>query len=170
MDGIHCDPQLFRKACSRFPTGVTVTTVLGRDGKPYGTTVSSFTSVSLNPPMVLVCIDQRSQMLSHLEVDRCFAVNILGDCQKELSVRFSESRSDRFANVRWHAGVTGAPVLFDVPAIFECRIASMTPAGDHVVVIGRVAHVMATDRPPLAYLNSSYGKIVGKESVQQGER
>lgn len=161
----QCDALQFRKACSRFPTGVTVTTLMGSDSKPYGITVSSFTSVSLTPPMILVCIDHRSQMLPHLAVDRCFGINVLSEQQQELSRRFSGSWGERFNGVKWYPGKTGVPLLFDVPAVFECMVSATLPAGDHMVVIGQVLHAEYSEHSPLAYLNSSYGKIAREQAT-----
>jgi len=164
METVHCDPDQFRQACSRFPTGVTVTTVMGKDGLPQGLTVSSFTSVSLNPPIVLVCIDQRSHVLSELRVDQCFGINVLGIVQQELSIRFSRKKVDRFSDVSWYSGVTGAPLLVDASAVFECRTAALLPAGDHVIVIGLVLQVASNENEPLAYFNRCYGKVAASNS------
>lgn len=152
-------PKQFRSACSKFPTGVTVTTVLGMDGQPYGITLSSFTSVSLNPPLVLVCIDHRSQILNHFLKGQYFGVNILSEHQRELSVCFSGDWKARFINVSWSPGVTGVPLLSETAAFLECEITSLEPAGDHVVAIGQVVNTLTTERSPLAYCNCSYGKI-----------
>jgi flavin reductase (DIM6/NTAB) family NADH-FMN oxidoreductase RutF len=139
---------------------VTITTVLGADGRPHGITVSSFTSVSLDPPLVLVCIDHRSQMLNHLKVNQPFGINVLSDQQQDLSVQFSQRWNDRFADVRWYYGCQDVPLLFDVPAAFACRTTVMMPAGDHVVVIGLVLHVQSNEKWPLTYINSTYGQLV----------
>lgn len=160
MNTIDLDLARFRKACSKFPTGVTVTTVCGSDGMPYGITVSSFTSVSLEPPLVLICIDYRSQMLNHLKVDDYFGVNILSVHQRELSSKFAKHWSDRFKDVAWYPGETGVPLLFDICASFECQAVEFVPAGDHAVVIGRVLHINSSDLGPLAYVNSSFTSLV----------
>jgi len=109
--------------------------------------------------MVLVCIDHRCQMLKHLQLDRCFGINVLSDRQEDLSIRFSKNWDDRFAGVNWYRGRTGVPLLFEVPAIFECTTAKMIPGGDHMVVIGRVLQVSFTEISPLMYVNRSYNKI-----------
>lgn len=160
MSYSQCDSRQFRRACGRFPTGVTVTTLLGVDGEPLGITVSSFASVSLTPPMVLVCIDHRSQMVPHFAVERCFGINVLSEDQQELSIRFSGTWGERFRGVKWYPGYTGVPLLFDVPAVFECRVSEILPAGDHIIVIGRVLHVDSSEHSPLTYINSSYGSII----------
>jgi 3-hydroxy-9,10-secoandrosta-1,3,5(10)-triene-9,17-dione monooxygenase reductase component len=159
MDTQRCDPDHFRKACSKFPTGVTVTTVMGDDGQPYGITLNSFVSVSLYPPMVLVCIDSRSQMMPHMAVGRCFGINILNHEQKDLSIRFSRCWEERFVSIDWHPGLTGVPVLCDVPAVFECRVESIMPAGDHCILLSRVLHAASNDCLPLLCMNRSYGTI-----------
>lgn len=152
----------FRKACSKFPTGVTVTTGRRDDGTPYGITVSSFTSVSLDPPLVLVCIDQRSRVLRDLTSSEFFGINILNECQQELSARFSRHSCEQFSNIAWHRGETGVPLLRDVSASLECRVTDTIVAGDHVIVIGRVLHMETCELAPLAYVNSSYTQLHSK--------
>lgn len=159
----------FRSACSRFPTGVTVTTVMESCGQPRGITVSSFTSVSLDPPLVLVCIDRRSPIIEHLKINQYFAVNVLSDQQRDLSIQFSNRWSERFSNVRWYPGHTGAPLLFDVPAAFECRVVEVVIAGDHFIIIGVVLHLSSVDKQPLAYLNSRYGQVISNVDAKPVE-
>ena len=163
MNTIDQDLAQFRKACSKFPTGVTVTTVFGADGMPHGITISSFTSVSLDPPLVLICIDHRSHMLNHLKLDDCFGINILSAHQQELSSKFAKKWSDRFKDVAWYPGETGVPLLFDVSASFECRAVEFVPVGDHEVVIGRVLHMHSSDLGPLAYVNSSFANLLSTQ-------
>jgi flavin reductase (DIM6/NTAB) family NADH-FMN oxidoreductase RutF len=98
-------------------------------------------------------------MLKHLRIERSFAINVLGEEQEALSIRFSKNWCDRFPGVNWYRGRTGVPLLFDVPAIFECTTAEMIPGGDHMVIIGRVLHVSFTEISPLMYVNRSYNKI-----------
>jgi flavin reductase (DIM6/NTAB) family NADH-FMN oxidoreductase RutF len=146
----------FKSACSRFPTGVTVTTVIGRDGLPYGITVSSFASVSLSPPLVLVCIDHRSPVIGYLSVGTYFGVNVLRADQQEVSIKFSRAWHDRFAGVQWSAGQTGVPLLCDALATFECEIVQLLVGGDHLICLGRVVHVNCRNGSPLIYVNRSY--------------
>ena len=153
----------FRRACGNFPTGVTVTTIVSPEGIPHGITVSSFTSVSLDPPLVLICIDHRSQINEYIHVGQAIGINVLNENQQELSRQFARSWADRFNGVDWYSGHTGVPVLNDVPAAFECQITEMVPAGDHVVIIARVIHVLATESIPLAYLRRSYGTVIRRE-------
>ena len=157
------DLKDFRRVCGKFPTGVTVTTLVGADGRPHGITLSSFTSISLTPPLVLVCIDHRAAILAHCGNGKHFGVNILSDCQKDLSVQFSGKWSDRFLGVRWRPGVTGVPLLDDVPGALECMTTEMIRAGDHWIVIGQALHVRISEESPLAYFESSYGKVARQQ-------
>lgn len=158
------DLRDFRRVCGKFPTGVTVTTLLGEGGQPHGITVSSFTSLSLTPPLVLVCIDHRAAILVHCGVGRYFGVNILSDSQKDLSVQFSGKWSDRFQGVAWRPGITGVPLLKDVPGALECITTDMKRAGDHWIIIGQALHLSISEQPPLAYFEGSYGKVARSQS------
>lgn len=170
MHTAHFCPQQFRSVCCKFPTGVTVTTVLGMDGQPYGITLSSFISVSLHPPLVLVCIDHRSQILSHFFLGQYFGVNILSEHQRELSVCFAGEWKERFINVSWSPGMTGVPLLSETAGFLECHITRLEPVGDHLVVIGQVINTSATERLPLAYFNRSYSKIGSQAPLADPER
>jgi flavin reductase (DIM6/NTAB) family NADH-FMN oxidoreductase RutF len=156
MDSICCSQNDFKSACSRFPSGVTITTVMGENGLPYGITVSSFTSVSLSPPMVLVCIDQHSPVLQHIGVGKHFGVNVLAAHQQELSVRFSRDRENRFSGVQWSAGRTGVPLLPDVLASFECETVQILIGGDHWILLGKVLQANSQNGAPLIYVNRCY--------------
>lgn len=160
MDLLACNPNDFKTACSRFPTGVTITTVIGENGLPFGITVSSFTSVSLSPPIVLVCIDHRSAVLPHIAVGRHFGVNVLAEHQQDLSIKFSRDCNQRFTGIEWYAGRTGVPLFFDVPATFECQTIHRLAAGDHFIVLGQVLHANSSDCSPLTYVNRCYGKVL----------
>lgn len=103
-------------------------------GAPHGITVSSFTSVSLSPPLVLVCIDHCSPVLQHIEVGKHFGVNVLSADQQELSSKFSRDWNESFAGVKWSTGQTGVPVLSDVLASFECQAVQMMLSGDHWIL------------------------------------
>src|SRR2546427_1102383 len=99
----HVEQQLFRRACSKYATGVTILTVRDERGSPQGMTANSFTSVSLAPPMILVCVDLRTPLLSHCGVGTHFGINVLRQDQAELSTRFAQSGCDRFEGVEWRA-------------------------------------------------------------------
>lgn len=149
----------FRETLARFATGVTVVTVLAADGKPHGLTVSSFTSVSVEPPLILVCIDYASAALPHFRACTNFAVNILGESQRELSVNFSEKPEARFEGVEWFRGATGAPLLPDCLANLECRMSSIVEAGDHAVLLAEVVSAQAGGGQPLLYFHREYRSL-----------
>jgi flavin reductase (DIM6/NTAB) family NADH-FMN oxidoreductase RutF len=159
MDGPHCEERLFRVAWSKFPTGVAVMTVRGLDKLPYGITISSFTAVSFVPPLVLVCVDCRSQMAKHLRPGHYFAVNILSEEQKAVSSQFSRNWQKRFTTMDWYPGKTGAPLLPHVVASLECAFAEIISAGDHIIAMGRVLHAELGDRAPLVYVNGTYARV-----------
>ena len=138
------DPKLFRQLLGCFPTGVAVITTRTPDGKPVGLTCNSFSSVSLEPPLVLFSLRKASSLLgTFIEADS-FAINILSQSQDQLSGRFASSKiADKFEGVAWHPGPLGTPLIDDCLASFECRVHARHEAGDHDIFIGEVKH-MAT--------------------------
>lgn len=154
----------FRDVLRHFPSGVTIVTI-----KPYqseefhGLTVSSFASVSPDPPLILISIDHRTSAYKLMETaGTTFAVNILGHDQMELSNRFAWLKDeDRFAEGQWDTAVTGAPILRDALAWLDCTIYSRFAAGSHTIYIGEV-HASGVPRPdeqPLVYWNRGYRKL-----------
>src|SRR5258706_12665091 len=109
LTGIEADR--YRQTCAQFATGVAVATVRASDEMPHGLTISSFTAVSISPPLVLICIDLASQALEHFRRGPYFAVNVLSDSQREISVTFAEKPEGRFDGIAWKPGETGAPLL-----------------------------------------------------------
>ena len=153
------DPAHFRRACSRFATGITVCTVCGKDGTPYGLTANSFTSVSCCPPLVLICVDHRSSLIPIFRDSPYFGVNILAAGQKHLSVRFSQQPEDRFRGIDWNRSAAGVPILAGVLASFECLATQMVDAGDHTIFIGEVVRAEYGEGKPLIYYGSSYHSV-----------
>ncbi|HKP10528.1 MAG TPA: flavin reductase family protein [Blastocatellia bacterium] len=149
----------FRSAMSRFASGVTVVTAKTEDGQPSGLTVSSFASLSLEPPLVLICIDKRASIHDLLVEGRHFAVNVLGEEQEILSRRFASRDADRFSGTGYADGVTGMPLLNDVLVAIECRIVHTYPGGDHTIVVGEVEHAAVSDGKPLAYFRGGYAQL-----------
>ncbi|MEJ5369075.1 MAG: flavin reductase family protein [Bryobacteraceae bacterium] len=149
----------FRRACGAFATGVAVATVTGRDGKPHGLTVNSFTSVSLDPPLVLVCIGHKAATHGPFSTALAFAVNILDESQRELSERFASSHPRRFEGVAWKTGEAGAPVLEEALAVLECEAWRKMDAGDHTIVVGLVKRTRARDGRPLLYFGGKYRRM-----------
>ena len=152
-------PEEFRKVCARYATGIAVATVESPGGKPEGLTVNSFTSVSMDPPLVLICIAKTATPYSSFQVAKAFAVNILRESQIDLSQHFAASKSDRFDTVAWRSGVLGAPVLDGVLAVLECTVHSFFDAGDHTVFVGLAEHAESHDGAPLLYFASAYRKL-----------
>jgi flavin reductase (DIM6/NTAB) family NADH-FMN oxidoreductase RutF len=156
----HCEADDFKRALTCFASGVTVTTAIDGNGLPRGVTVASFTSVSLAPPMILLCIDHRSQMLGHLPPNGYFGVNILGENQEEICAQFSRNWNGRFENMEWHRGETGVPLLAGAAATLECRTADRIEAGDHIIILGLVICACRLNNPVLVYSNRRYGRFV----------
>ncbi len=154
VDAVH-----FRRACSKYATGVAVVTVLDRDGMPLGMTVNSFTSVSLDPPLVLICVDNRAAMLEHLVATELVGINVLTESQAALSVRFARPGEDRFGTVEWRPGESGVPELPGVLAMFECRKYQVIPAGDHQIFVLEAQHVRWREDRPLIYFQSAYQSL-----------
>lgn len=153
------DPETFRTILGRFATGVTVVTIRDRDGTDHGMTVSAFSSVSLMPPLVLVCIGHASDMHPFLAGADRFGASILSASQEALSRRFSDAMPDRFEGVGYRRGSTGVALLDDALATVECTIVARHPAGDHTIVVGQVEHGSVGDAAPLLYYRSGYAQL-----------
>jgi flavin reductase (DIM6/NTAB) family NADH-FMN oxidoreductase RutF len=150
------DTRELRRVLGSFATGVTVVTALDEDGRPRGMTANSFTSVSLRPPLVLVCVASASSMWRIFAKASHFAVNVLGGHQRELSARFAGPAPDRFAGVSWSPGSTGAPLLDGVLAYLECRRYRDVEAGDHMILLGEVVSIDRNSHPPLVFHQGDY--------------
>jgi flavin reductase ActVB len=159
LEGAIIEKQLFRQVCGRFASGITITTVLDAAGGAHGLTANSFTSVSLSPPLVLVCVDHRAKILEYFHHNPHFGINILSDRQRPLSERFAGSGYDRFEGVEWHPGQTGVPLLPGALAALECSRVKAVPAGDHDILIGQVVHAQYHDGEPLIYFASKYRSL-----------
>jgi len=150
------DPRTLRDAFGAFLTGVTVVTAFNNDGAPIGFTANSFTSVSLDPPLLLVCLAKTSRNYAALTGANGFGVNILSEAQKDVSNTFARPVEDRFAAVEWQKGPFGAPVFADVAAWFDCSSHEIIDAGDHVILIGRVEAFDNSGRTGLGYARGGY--------------
>ena len=150
------DARALRDAFGAFLTGVTVVTAVNEAGEPLGFTANSFTSVSLDPPLLLVCLAKTSRNYDALTGARGFAVNILSEDQKAVSNTFARPVEDRFAAVDWRPGPFGSPVFDDVAAWFDCALHQLVDAGDHVILIGRVEAFENGGRTGLGYARGAY--------------
>ena len=154
------DQDEFRSVLGRFATGVTVVTVAGKQGRDYGITVTAFTSLSLEPPLVLVCIDHDASILPAFTSASHFVVNVLAAHQEAIARRFSEPDADqRFEGLGFTRGQTGPAVLEDVLASLECRVVKSAVGGDHTIFIGEVEAASVRQDTPLLYYRGGYTQI-----------
>ena len=154
--------DLFRQAMGNWCTGVTIVATAGHGGKPYGLTASSFTSVSLNPPLILVCLDNRISGLQSFKDSGKFGVSVLSEDQADLSTLFAKKDSVRPAEL-YFIGKTGVPLIKESLVGIECKHYAMYPGGDHEILIGEVEAVefgtAQEGKGPLLYLRGIYGKL-----------
>lgn len=150
------DPRALRNAFGTFLTGVTVVTAQDTAGQPIGFTANSFSSVSLDPPLVSVCLANTSSNFSTFAETKGFAINILSEAQIDISNTFARPAQDRFATVDWQTGPNGAPILAGVSAWFDCAMFKTVEAGDHLILIGRVEAFDQTIAPGLGYARGAY--------------
>ena len=149
----------FRQVLGRFASGVTVVTCNSDDGNPCGLTVSAFSSLSLEPPLVLICIDRRASVYENLKDGSYFAVNVLAQDQESVSRRFASRDADRFKGIGYREGKTGAPLIDGALACIECRVVSSCPGGDHTIFVGEVESSEVNDGKPLLYFRGGYSGI-----------
>jgi flavin reductase (DIM6/NTAB) family NADH-FMN oxidoreductase RutF len=149
----------FRRACGRFATGVTVATVLDSQSAPHGLTVSSFTSVSLDPPLILICLGHAVTCIDHFRGALHFGINVLSDAQRALSDRFARKGEDRFNGMPWERGETGVPLLPGCLAQIECEIQQRFTSGDHDIFVGRMVRAEVSDGEALIYFASRYREL-----------
>jgi flavin reductase (DIM6/NTAB) family NADH-FMN oxidoreductase RutF len=157
------DPRDFRNALGSYATGVTIITAAAADGKPAGLTCNSFTSVSLNPPLVLWSLVIYSQSMTVFQNASHFAVNVLGAAQQDLAAKFAVSSADKFAGVKWTPGLGNAPVLAGSVANFQCRTADRYYGGDHVIFLGAVEAYAYNREAPLLFARGGYGRFMQAE-------
>lgn len=149
----------FRSALSRFASGITVVTTKGKSGLLQGITVSAFSSVSLDPPLILVCIEKAAASYRGFLESGVFVVNILNSGQRTLSERFASQIDDRFKGVEMSLNNDGIPMISNCLANLECRIKFTVDGGDHSVFIGEVENATIGEGDPLIYFRSDYRTI-----------
>lgn len=151
----------FRQAMRRFPTGVTVVAVTDASGKPWGLTVSAFTSVSLDPPLVLVCIDRSSDTHDRILGADGFGISVLSEAQASVASRFAVDPSEgRFEQVEWFVGPDGHPVIRGASAWLQCALHEVLPGGDHSIMVGEVRATGVSDEPSMVYHEGAFGSVV----------
>ena len=153
------DPAELRGVLGCFATGVCVVTTLGDQGRPVGMTINSFSSVSLDPPLILWSIGLKTPSRSAFNRHRSFAVNIMGVAAKDTTLTFARPSDDKFAGVEWSAGLDGVPVLKEAMAVLECKIESQIVSGDHEIFIGRVMRIDQSDGEPLLFHKGKFAAL-----------
>jgi flavin reductase ActVB len=155
---LAADPLAFRQALSQFAAGVTVVTTRSGDGTPRGLTVTAFCSVSLDPPLVLVSVDNRSDAHAGFAAG-AFAVSVLAEEQEDVSRRFAQSGPEKFAFGECVAGASGLLLVRDALAHLECRVVSTVPGGDHTIYVGLVEDARVGEGRPLVYHGRGYRRL-----------
>jgi flavin reductase (DIM6/NTAB) family NADH-FMN oxidoreductase RutF len=155
-----CDPRTLRDALGCFATGVTIVTCFDEAGNPIGLTANSFTSVSLEPPLLLVCVAKAAASAEPLTNAPRFAVNVLQTEQRPASITFSTFVEDRFGQTDWETGELGAPVLMDSLSVFECARHAVHDGGDHWILVGEVRKASFEEHlDPLLYFRGRYRRL-----------
>mgnify|MGYP001579185100 CR=1 FL=1 len=157
------DSQELRRVMGHFATGVTVVTTRDKDGNPSGLTVNAFNSLSINPPLVLICIEKAAECYSLFEESGVFAVNLLSEEQEELSRRFATKGIEKFAGVKWRKCQNDVPLLDGAIGYIECKIINQYDGGDHTIYIGEIVNATAADDRPLLFFNGRYRRLNRQE-------
>jgi flavin reductase ActVB len=151
------DPADFRAAMSQFASGVTVVTTHDATGKPWGFTASAFSSLSLNPPLILVCLDRGADCCDAFESASTMAVSILAAGQDSIGMRFATRGADKFSGDTAPGRTTGLPVIDGALAHVECEIDARLDGGDHVILVGKVVTASVAEKAPLLHYNRAFG-------------
>jgi len=157
------DGRLFRRVLGLFPTGVTIVTTWDADGQPVGATVSSFNSVSLDPPLVLFSLARNMGCCEAFAAAGPLAIHVLGDGQEDLSNRFARGGADKWADLAYGAGEHGAPLIDGTLATFECRPYAQYPGGDHTIFVAEVSQLRFRDGEPLVFCAGGYRQLAERE-------
>lgn len=161
------DAGLLRKAFGTYVTGVTVVTTIDASGVQWGFTANSFTSVSLDPPIVLVCLAHTARSYPAFSSSRHFAVNVLAADQQPIAKAFAGKSADKFEGVAWRSNDHGIPLIDDVAAQFCCEVHERIPAGDHLMLLGRVVAFTHSPRDPLGYYKGGFARVTPDQLATQ---
>jgi 3-hydroxy-9,10-secoandrosta-1,3,5(10)-triene-9,17-dione monooxygenase reductase component len=153
------DKSEFRRVLGHFATGVTVITTHDPDGKPFGLTANAVTSLSLVPPLLLICVDKSADCYACFEESKVFTVNVLAEEQEALSRRFATKGVDKFEGVGYRRGRNGCAILEDAVAYMECSLTRAIDGGDHTIYLGQVDTADASEVPPLLFFRGGYRKL-----------
>ena len=152
----------FRRACGRFATGVAVAAVTDEAGVPHGLTVSSFTSVSLEPPLILICLGHAVTNIEEFRRARYLGLSFLREEQRSLSDHFARKGYDRFEGVAWYHGETGVPLVAGAVGAMECTAYQRFTSGDHDILVCEVIRAEVREGAPLVYYDSQYRRLAGE--------
>lgn len=153
------DTAAFRATLGRFASGVTIITLRGADGRDHGMTATAFSSLSLEPPLVLACIGHAASIAPVLKDARHFAIQVLAAGQEAIARRFAEKDTDRFAGLAVRRGEEGLPLLEGTLACLQCRVAARHPGGDHEILVGEVLAAAGGEGEPLLYFRGRYARL-----------
>ena len=148
-----------RRVMGHFATGVTVITTLRASGEIHGLTANAFTSLSLEPPLVIVCVDKKAESYPCFDESRIFTVNILSAEQEGVSRRFAVSGGEKFQGISYRTGANGAPILDNTLGYIECKVTASHDGGDHTIYIGEVEQAEVHEAKPLLFFRGGYREI-----------
>lgn len=158
-------PGELRAFAGHFATGVAVVTTVHADGEPCGVTINAVTSLSLDPPLFLICLDHASKTLAALVKSGHFGLHFLSREQTEVSRIFASKQDNKFASIAHRRGGNGSPLIEGVVAAAECRLTEICPGGDHAIIIGAVETVHVFGGAPLLYHRGAYAALEGERMV-----
>ena len=153
------DPRELRNVMGHFATGVTVITTKDTAGKPFGLTANAFSSLSLNPPLLLVCVDRAVDCYACFDQSKVFAVNFLSEEQEDLSRRFATKGIEKFEGVPYRLGELGVPLLEGALGHLECTVTAGYEGGDHTIYIGEIQSATASGEHPLLFFKGKYYRL-----------
>ena len=153
------DPRELRNVMGHFPTGVTIITTTDKNGKAFGLTANAFTSLSLDPPLVLICVDKKVDCYACFEESKVFVINFLSEDQEHLSKRFATKGIEKFEGVTHRVGKSGPPLLDGAMAHIECKLLSGHDGGDHTIYVGEVIDATTSGERPLLFFKGKYYQL-----------
>jgi flavin reductase (DIM6/NTAB) family NADH-FMN oxidoreductase RutF len=153
------DAKELRRVMGQFATGVTVITTRDAAGNLYGLTANAVTSLSLVPPLVVICVDRKAESFIHFYDSKRFVVNVLGEHQQDVSARFAQSGGEKFTGIAHRKGPNGTAILEGTLAHLDCKIVATHEGGDHVIHVGEVEHAEVTGGTPLLFFQGQYRRL-----------
>jgi flavin reductase (DIM6/NTAB) family NADH-FMN oxidoreductase RutF len=153
------EAQELRRIMGHFATGVTVITTKDKGGSPNGLTANAFMSLSLSPPLVVICVDKGATCYACFEMQNGFTVNFLSEEQEDISRRFATKGVDKFADLNWRAGTNGAAIIDGAVGYVECKVTECHDGGDHTIVVGEIINGCASGERPLLFFKGKYQRL-----------